>query len=72
MSVAVDGVAVDFALDPVTGRVTLEAAPAEGAVVTAGFLFDTPVRFDSDRLDITLEGFDAGRLVAAPLIEIRV
>jgi hypothetical protein len=30
------------------------------------------VRFDTDRIDVTLEGFEAGRLVAAPLIEIRV
>ena len=40
--------------------------------VTAGFQFDVPVRFDTDRLDVTLEGFAAGRVVAAPLIEVRV
>ncbi len=40
--------------------------------MTAGFEFDTPVRFDTDRIDVTLEGFDAGRVVAAPLIEVRV
>jgi len=71
--IAVDGVETGaFALDPPTGVVTLPEAPPEGAVVTAGFAFDTPVRFDTDRIDVTLEGFEAGRLVAAPLIEIRV
>lgn len=71
--IAVDGVETGaFALDPPTGVVTLAEAPPEGAVVTAGFAFDTPVRFDTDRIDVTLEGFEAGRLVAAPLIEIRV
>lgn len=71
--VAVDGVeTVAFTLDPATGDVALAEAPPEGAVVTAGFAFDTPVRFDADRIDVTLEGFEAGRLVAAPLIEIRV
>lgn len=71
--VAVDGVeTVAFTLDPATGDVALAEAPPEGAVVTAGFAFDTPVRFDTDRIDVTLEGFEAGRLVAAPLIEIRV
>ena len=71
--IAVDGVETGaFALDPPTGVVTLVEAPPEGAVVTAGFAFDTPVRFDTDRIDVTLEGFEAGRLVAAPLIEIRV
>jgi len=71
--VAVDGIeTAAFALDAATGVVTLDDPPPEGAVVTAGFAFDTPVRFDADRLDITLEGFEAGRLVATPLIEVRV
>jgi uncharacterized protein (TIGR02217 family) len=73
VSVAVDGVeTAAFTVDPATGDVALAEAPPEGAVVTAGFAFDTPVRFDTDRIDVTLEGFEAGRLVAAPLIEIRV
>lgn len=51
---------------------TLTAAPALGAVVTAGFVFDVPVRFDADRIEVTLESFGAGRMVAMPLIEVRV
>ncbi len=54
------------------GVVTLDAAPGEGAAVTAGFEFDTPVRFDADRIEVTLETFEAGRMAAAPLIEVRV
>jgi uncharacterized protein (TIGR02217 family) len=52
--------------------VTLAAAPAPGAAVSAGFVFDAPVRFDSDRLDVTLESFEAGRIAAVPLVEVRV
>ena len=71
--VAVDGVESGaVTVDAATGVVTFAAPPPEGAVVTAGFAFDTPVRFDTDRIDVTLEGFEAGRVVAAPLIEIRV
>ncbi len=70
--VAVGGVAAAFTLDPTTGLITLVTAPAAGAAVTAGFEFDTPVRFDIDRLDVTLESFDAARVVAFPLIEVRV
>ncbi|MBE7218576.1 MAG: DUF2460 domain-containing protein [Caulobacteraceae bacterium] len=73
--VAVAGVelaAAAFAVDATTGVVNLAAAPAAGRAVTAGFGFDVPVRFDVDRLDVTLEGFDAGRVVAAPLVEVRV
>jgi uncharacterized protein (TIGR02217 family) len=70
--VAVDGVVVAAEVDAATGVVTLAAAPAEGAAVTAGFLFDVPVRFDADRIDVTLESFDAGRMTAVPLVEIRI
>ncbi len=71
--VAVGGVEVTgFTVDTVTGLVTLVSAPAMGAAVTAGFEFDTPVRFDSERIDLTLEGVDAGRLTAVSLVEIRV
>lgn len=62
--VAVDGVE--------TGAFSVDAAPGEGAAVTAGFEFDTPVRFDADRIEVTLETFEAGRLAAVPLIEVRV
>ncbi len=72
--VAVAGVelADGFAVDPATGVVTLNAAPGAGVAVTAGFEFDTPVRFDADRIEVTLESFDAGRMAAVPLIEVRV
>lgn len=71
--VAVDGIETgDFTVDLTTGRVMLATAPGSGAVLTAGFEFDTPVRFDTDRIDVTLESFDAGRVVAAPLIELRI
>jgi uncharacterized protein (TIGR02217 family) len=64
--------AAGFTVDWATGLVTLETAPDSGAAVTAGFAFDTPVRFDADRLEVTLESFDAGRMAAVPLIEVRV
>lgn len=61
-----------FTVDHLTGMVTLEEAPGTGAAVTAGFEFDTPVRFDTDRIEVTLESFAAGRMAATPLIEVRV
>lgn len=73
--VAADGVelnAPDFSVDASTGLVTFAAPPSEGASLSAGFLFDTPVRFDADRLDLSLDAFGAGRAVAVPLIEILV
>jgi uncharacterized protein (TIGR02217 family) len=63
--------AADFSVDVLTGVVTLDVAPAVGAAVTAGFLFDVPVRFDIDRLDVELSSFDAAEVPAIPLIEVR-
>lgn len=71
--VAVDGIAIDgaaVAIDAETGMLSLEAVPMGGAVVTAGFLFDVPVRFDIDRLDIELTSFDAAEAPNIPLIEV--
>ncbi len=69
--VAVNGVEVGFEAEPITGRVTLEIAPEQDAVITAGFEFHVPVRFDSDALDLTLEAFGAGEAAHIPLIEVR-
>ena len=69
--VAVDGVATEaFDVDAATGIVTFDVAPADGAILTAGFAFDVPVRFDADRLDVALVGHDAVRVVRAPLVEV--
>lgn len=73
--IAIDGAevgAAEFQTDPATGVITLAAPPAVGAAITAGFEFDVPVRFDADRIDVTLESFAAGRMAAVPLIEVRV
>ncbi len=61
-----------FSVDGETGRLTLETAPAAGQTVRAGYSFDTPVRFDSDRLDIAHDAFEAGRVISLALVEILV
>ncbi len=71
--IAVDGAeltAVQGSCDPVTGLVTLAAPPPPGAAVTAGFVFDVPVRFDADELVLDLSAFGAGEAPSVPLIEI--
>jgi uncharacterized protein (TIGR02217 family) len=60
----------DFALEP-GGRIVLDVAPPAGAEVRAGFLFDVPVRFAEDRLDVTGAAFAAGEAPSVPLIEVR-
>jgi len=70
--VAVDGseLMTGFAADSLTGTVTFAVPPAADTLVTAGFLFDVPVRFDIDRLDIELTSFDAADAPSIPLIEV--
>ena len=72
--VAIDGAELDdgFSVDLTTGIVTLEDAPVLGDVVTAGFLFDVPVRFDTDYLEVDLTAFAAGAIPKIPLVEIRL
>jgi uncharacterized protein (TIGR02217 family) len=63
---------VDYTLDAVTGVVTFKPGriPAAGQAITAGFEFDVPVRFATDRLEVSLEAFEAGRIPTIPLMEI--
>jgi uncharacterized protein (TIGR02217 family) len=76
--VAVDGVSqtegADFACDTGTGIVTFApgSIPGVGAAITAGFQFDVPVRFDSDRIEISLDGFRHGSIPNIPVVEIRM
>lgn len=75
LRVAVGGAdaAGDFSFDAETGEVVFSAgkAPADGQVVTAGYEFDVPVRFDTDRLSISLKAFRAGQIPSIPLIEVQ-
>ena len=60
-----------FAVDLATGIVTLSVAPAPGVAVRAGFRFDVPVRYDTDRIEVDLAAFRAGRIPSIPLIEVK-
>jgi uncharacterized protein (TIGR02217 family) len=53
------------------GFIDFDDAPANGSVITAGFRFDVPVRFATDRIEVSIAGWRAGELPAVPLIEIR-
>ena len=63
-----------FTGDPATGRIQFLAGhvPATGAAVTAGFVFDVPVRFDTDKLELSLQGVRHGGIPNIPIVEIRV
>lgn len=60
-----------WTLDYATGRVTFASAPGEQALVTAGFEFDVPVRFDTDLIQTSVAAFRAGDMPQVPVIEVR-
>jgi uncharacterized protein (TIGR02217 family) len=59
-----------WTVNATSGVVTFALAPASGSIVTAGFLFDVPVRFDTDILNLISED---GNLFQGevPMVEIR-
>ena len=63
---------VDWVVDVATGLVSFADPPAPGAEVTAGFEFDVPVRFDTDRIEVSLASFKAGSVPRVPVLEVRV
>ena len=71
---------VDYTVDYVTGIVTFSVAPTDTHVITAGYEFDVPVRFDTDELsDLFFELMstagsdnDIVNYPSIPLIEVRV
>ncbi|WP_108661173.1 DUF2460 domain-containing protein [Acuticoccus kandeliae] len=74
LQVAVGGLArvegADFSVTDGVVSFFAHAVPAEDEAVTAGFLFDVPARFDTDRLEINLSRFEAGSIPSVPIVEI--
>lgn len=70
--VALDGVetAAGIIVSNTRGEVRFTTPPIEGSTITAGFLFDVPVRFDTDRLETTLDAFEAGHVAQVPIVEL--
>jgi uncharacterized protein (TIGR02217 family) len=70
--VSMDGVAAPtgWALEPF-GELVFAAPPPSGKQVRAGFLFDVPVRFAEDRLEISGAAFAAGEAPSVPIVEVR-
>lgn len=61
--------AVETALAGVT--VEIHPAPKAGAVLTAGYEFYVPVRFDTDRLPVSLDYYGIGGAADVKLVEVR-
>lgn len=63
---------IHFDVDTATGIVTFDHPPDEGVEVTAGYEFDVPVRFDTDRIQASVASFQAGQVPNVPVVEVRI
>lgn len=61
----------DYTLDYTTGIVTFAHPPDTDAEIRAGFEFDVPVRFDTDRIITAVSSFHAGEVPSIPVVEVR-
>ena len=61
-----------YTVDHGKGLIVFSSAPEAGANITAGFEFDVPVRFDTDRIAVSVASFQAGEMPDIPVIEVRV
>ncbi len=61
-----------YTVDMDTGIVTFNTAPASGEFVEADFIFNVPVRFDSDSWVQQLNHFNVGDVLNIELLELRL
>lgn len=71
IKVGIDGVeqVSGWSVDTTTGVVTFTSAPGNTLVVTAGFEFDIPARFNSDLMQVNFSNFQAGEIPDIQIIE---
>lgn len=74
--VAIDGdpkvETLEFSIDTTTGVISFPTPPDPGVRITAGYEFDVPVRFDTDRIQTSVASFKAGDVPNVPVLELRV
>ncbi len=78
VKIAVEGIPqqlnTHYTIEDTTGQIIFQTnhIPPANSVITAGFEFDVPVRFDVDQLSINISQFNAGKIPNIPIIEIRI
>jgi uncharacterized protein (TIGR02217 family) len=65
-------VTTDYTINMNTGVITFVSAPPNGQDVTADFEFDVPVRFDTDKLNASINNYNSMSWNDIPLVEVRV
>ncbi len=63
---------IHYTVNYATGIISFSEIPDIDAEVTAGYEFDVPVRFDTDRIQTSVASFKAGDVPSVPIVEVRV
>jgi uncharacterized protein (TIGR02217 family) len=63
---------LDYKVDVTKGIITFDRPPGPEMEIYAGFEFDVPVRFDTDRILTSVASFQAGQVPDVPVIEVRI
>lgn len=63
---------LEYDVDYTTGQIKFKSPPDTGVRITAGFEFDVPVRFDTDRIHTSIATFNVGEVPNVPVIEVRL
>ncbi len=63
---------IHYTVDYDTGKLNFADPPVHGALVQAGFEFDVPARFDTDRVMVSVASFQAGDMPQVPVVEVRL
>lgn len=61
-----------WSVDLISGMITFAVAPQDGAIITADYEFDVPVRFGSDYLQSDLDTHGISSIREITLLEVRV
>jgi len=73
--IAKNGVLVneaEYVVDHLSGLLIFNEAsvPEANSEISAGYIFDIPVRFDADEISVNLSHFEAGDIPSIPLMEL--
>jgi uncharacterized protein (TIGR02217 family) len=55
-----------------TGEIMFTRPLAKGAIITASFEFDVPVRFDTDYLSASIDNYGSSSWSNIPLVEVKL
>ncbi|MDG7053279.1 MAG: DUF2460 domain-containing protein [Wolbachia endosymbiont of Alcedoecus sp.] len=70
---SLDGVKTEkYSVNYSTGEIMFTKPPAKGAIITASFEFDVPVRFDTDYLNASIDNYGSSSGSNIPLVEVKL